>query len=151
MTPLRFDHIGIVVPDLAPGRDFFNTAFPITRWTASVDDPGLGVSVQFALDASGLVYELIAPLGPASPVAGALSSGRNLLNHIAYRTTDLVHAAAHLASTGCRETAPARPALAYGNAPVQFFLSPLRFIIELIEAPAHEHRWQPFDTLTSAA
>lgn len=141
MSELRFDHIGVVVRDLAIGREFFEAALPISDWTEAIDDPGIGVSVQFALERSRLCYELIAPLGESSPVAGALASGRNVLNHVAYRTADLAQAGRRLESLGCHTTGLAQPAVAYGGYLVQFFVSPLRFIIELIEAPVHEHAW----------
>lgn len=137
MTDLSFDHIGVVVPALAEGRAFFAAALPIAAWTAAVDDPGLGVSVQFGRDASGVVYELIAPLGESSPVTAALRSGRHLLNHVAYRTASIAREGARLRELGCVETAAPHPALAYAGATVQFWVSPLRILLELIEAPPH--------------
>ncbi len=141
MSELRFDHIGVVVKYLAIGREFFQAALPISDWTEAIDDPGIGVSVQFALERSCLCYELIAPLGERSPIAGPLASGRNVLNHVAYRTADLAQAGRHLESLGCHATGIAHPAVAYEGHLVQFFVSPLRFIIELIESPVHEHAW----------
>ena len=42
-------------------------------------------------------------------------------------------------SVGCVATGDPRPAVAYGGHMVQFWVSPLRFIVELVEAPEHEH------------
>ncbi len=38
---------------------------------------------------------------------------------------------------------PAKPAKAFGGAKVQFLLSELGFLIELIEAPNHRHTFRP--------
>jgi len=138
-SSLRFDHIGVVVREIETGRTFFADALGIDRWTEVIADPGLGVSVQFGLGASGPCYELIAPLGEDSPVAAALRSGQRILNHIAYLTADLDSEGQRLAGQGCCAAGPAHPAVAYGGRRVQFWVSPLRFMVELIEAPAHEH------------
>ncbi len=138
---LAFDHLGLIVPDLEQGRAFLQTALGISRWSAVVDDDCLGVTVQFgaAPTGAGPVYELVAPCGSGSPIAGQLGRGKGVLNHLAYRTHDLEKAAAHLRATGCFPTAEPQPARAYGGALVQFWVSPLRFLIELIAKPDHQH------------
>ncbi len=141
---LRFDHLGVVVPDIAAGRAFLERALGVTHWTALIEDPALGVTVQFGTSATagnshGPAYELIAPLGDASPIATALRAGKNILNHLAYLTADIALSEAQLRAEGCHATGPAQAAIAYGGRPVQFFVSPLRFIIELIESPDHQH------------
>ena len=146
-TPeLRFDHLGVVVPDIAAGRAFLEGALGVSHWTAVTEDPGLGVYVQFGTSVSGgnpygPAYELIAPLGEASPIASALRGSKNILNHLAYLTADIAASETELRAQGCYATGPARPAIAYGGRPVQFFVSPLRFIIELIESPGHQHNF----------
>ena len=141
MPLLVFDHLGLIVPDLKQGREFLETALGIVRWTEAIDDAGLGVAVQFgsAAEGAGPVYELVAPLGAGSPIAGQLGRGKGVLNHLAYRTDDLLAAATHLRSAGCFATAEPQPARAYGGAHVQFWVSPLRFLIELIAKPEHDH------------
>lgn len=138
---LIFDHVGIVVTDLDAGVKALNGLLGQLLWTVHVDDPGLQVSVCFARDAAGLVYELIAPLGDASPIAGTLRSRRNLLNHIAYRTSDLEGSVAQLRTQRAMPVGPAAPAVAFGGASVQFFMTPLGFIIELIEAGTASHEF----------
>ena len=144
MSPplLHFDHIGLVVADLSEGRRHLTGTLQISRWTESVDDHGIGVSVQFGLGDSGPCVELIAPLGEESPVANALRKGHRILSHLAYITAEIQAAGEALEREGCVSTGPAHPAVAYGGALVQFWISPLRFIIELIEAPGHQHAYQ---------
>ena len=54
---------------------------------------------------------------------------------------DLTAQAEHLVAAGFAEVAQARLAIAYGNRPIQFFGSQSRLLIELIEAPDHQHRF----------
>lgn len=136
---LIFDHLGLVVASLAEGRAHLAATLGISHWTPPVDDHGIGVSVQFGLGGPGPAIELIAPLGQCSPVAQALRTGHRILNHIAYLTPDIEASAAHLVLQGCVPTGPAQPAAAYGGRCVQFFVSPLRFMLELVEAPGHQH------------
>ncbi len=137
---LALDHIGLIVPVLGTGRDFLATALGITRWTPITDDPTLQVSVQFGSDPGHqLTYELIAPFGEQSPIANALRTGKHILNHLAYLTPNLEMSGEHLRNTGCYPTGDPLPALAYQGRLVQFWISPLRFVIELIEKPGHIH------------
>lgn len=136
---LRFDHVGVVVREMETGRKFFADTLGIDRWTEVFVDPGLGVSVQFGLGADGPCYELISPLGENSPVSAALRAGQRILNHVAYLTADLEAEGQRLGSQGCLAAGPPHPAVAYGGRRVQFWMSPLRFLVELIEAPEHEH------------
>jgi catechol 2,3-dioxygenase-like lactoylglutathione lyase family enzyme len=136
---MTFDHIGLVVEDLAQGRHFLETTLAIAAWTPITHDEHLGVSVQFGRSGTTPTIELIAPLGPSSPVVAALRGSKSILNHLAYRVENLTQAAEDLRKNGCIATGEPKPALAYRGAPVQFFVSPLRFLIELIEAPEHVH------------
>lgn len=131
---LTLDHIGLAVPSLAQGRDCMARMLPLRRWSEPTSDATLGVEIQFAWDASGIAFELLAPLGEASPVAAALAAGRNTLQHLAYRTPDFAEACAAFRREGALPLGPARPAHAFGDANVIFFLTPLRFVCELIDA-----------------
>lgn len=140
-TGLIFDHIGIVVGDLDAGGDTLTKLIGPLAWTSRFDDSGLGVSVRFARDSTGIVYELIAPLGSASPVARTLKSRANLLNQIAYRTRSLETSLQRLRVTGVAPLSAPAPALAFGGARVQFLMSPLGFLLELIEIDHFTHQF----------
>ena len=146
---MKFDHVGLVVGDMAEGREFLESMFGLDRWTEVFEDPGIGVYVQFGRAGTaegageGPCYELISPLGEASPVATALKRGINILNHVAYLTPDLDRDAQRLLEKGSMMAGPAKPAVAYMGARVQFWITPQRFMVELIEAPCHEHAYQP--------
>ena len=140
---LSFDHLGLVCSDLSLGRSFLSRTISVGDWTASVTDPIQKVHVQFGRDRGGMVYELIAPSETGSPIAKSLKSRQNILNHVAYRTGDLAAAAAHLEAAGCRAVSMPDPAVAFGGALIQFFYSPLDFIIELIEQDQSRHIFEP--------
>jgi methylmalonyl-CoA/ethylmalonyl-CoA epimerase len=145
---LIFDHIGLVVGDLASGRAFLAPALGVRRWTAVFDDTVNGVRLQFGADATGVCYELLEPLGEASPVRRALTTGRAILNHVAYRIGDLDTAAEALMLQDCVATGEPKPAIAYGGRRIQFFMTPLNMIVELIEAPDHQHAYDWMDDQT---
>jgi methylmalonyl-CoA/ethylmalonyl-CoA epimerase len=149
MTSMKFDHIGVVVSNIANGRRALRNTVAVKEWTREVRDFENGVAIQFGRCQSGVIYELLEPLGEDSPVHVALRERRALLNHLAYLVPDLAIAAATLRSQGCVATGAPRPAIAYGGKSIQFFLTPLYFLMELIEAPDHEHAfdWREFDGL----
>ncbi len=130
---MRFDHIGLFVSDLSHGRERLAALLPIVRFSEEFNDPLLHVRVQFCIDVSNISYELVAPLGEDNPVSAVLASGRNILNHIAYRVDSLEAAMASLRKQGSLPIGPPAPAVAFGGARVAFFLTPFRFLIELIE------------------
>lgn len=135
----RFDHLGLVVKSLDKGRKHLTNILQISDWTEDVTDSVNGVEIQFGRDPTGLVYELLSPIDEQSPVFAALKGGKAILNHVAYVTDDLGAGASHLVRNGCASTRSPKPAIAYGGARIQFFVTPLRTIIELIEAPDHAH------------
>lgn len=139
---MLFDHIGVIVADIEAGREFLTKAFQIDEWTEVFTDPGIRVYVQFGRAANGPCYELIAPLNETSPVSGALRGSKNILAHTAYLVEDIEQAAANLRELGSVPAGAAQPAVAYGDNKVQFFITPLRFMVELIEAPKHEHAYK---------
>ncbi len=142
---MRFDHVGIFVRDLKQGRELLGSLVSIEYWTATFADEGIGVFVQFGIGKNGPCYELVAPLGDNSPVDGALRTGKNILNHVAYLTGDLDAEGERLRAEGCVAAGVPQPAVAYGGRRVQFWLTPLRFVVELIEAPDHQHAFLSAD------
>jgi len=136
---MHFDHLGVVVKSVEAGRAALANMLGIRKWTTEFDDPINGVRLQFGLDPTGLCYELLEPRDEKSPVYPALAGGKAILNHVAYRVADLGAHSEHLRQCGCAPTSIPKPAIAYGGLNIQFFLTPLRFIVELIEAPDHQH------------
>ena len=140
---MRFDHIGVTAAGLAEGRDLLGAAIGVQTWTEAFRDEINDVWVQFGHCGSGVCYELIAPLSERSPIRRVLSKKVNVLNHVAYLVDDIATHAVRLTGLGFAPVAAARPAIAYGGRPIQFFVSRSRLMIELIEAPDHQHRYVP--------
>ena len=136
---MKFDHIGIVVDDLAEGRRILTSTLGIECWTEVFEEPGIGVLAQFGAGPNGPCYELLSPLGDNSPVSGALKRRMNVLNRVAYLVKDIHSSASALLELGYLPVVEAKPAVAFGGNLVQFFQSPLCFLIELIEAQEHKH------------
>jgi methylmalonyl-CoA/ethylmalonyl-CoA epimerase len=139
---MRFDHIGIIVADLPVGLQMLRDQFGVTKWTQPFSDPVNDVHVQFGCDAAGTCYELVAPFSPNSPVWRAHRTGNNITNHLAYVVADLSAAREKLLAADFSPVNDPGPAVAYGGAQIQFFMSPIFSLVELIEAPEHEHRYQ---------
>ena len=130
---MRFEHIGIFVQSLEKGHFHLSECFQIVDFTDPVDDYALKVRVQFCTDSSGIRYELVSPLGEENPVSGILKSGKNVLNHVAYRVENIELEIQRLRENGCLPFGEPTPALAFSGRRVVFLLTPLRFIIELVE------------------
>jgi len=128
-----FDHIGLFVADLDQGRRKLKALLPIAAFSEPVEDAGLKVRIQFATDASGVRYELVAPFGEGDPVSGVLASGQAILNHVAYRVEDLDADMARLRAEGALPLGPPAPAIAFGGRRGVFLLTRVRFILELVE------------------
>lgn len=140
---LDFDHIGILAKDVDKATADFAATIGAAEATERFDDPVLTVSVRFVRDRNGVVYEMIAPLGENSVVSVALRKNANIINQLAYRTESIESAAAELKAQGFMPLGAPQPAKAFGGRHVQFHLSPMGFIVELIEAPDHRHRFVP--------
>jgi methylmalonyl-CoA/ethylmalonyl-CoA epimerase len=138
---LAFDHIGLVVASIEAEAPGLSDLLHLIRWTERFDDVGLGVSVCFGIDATGLVVELIAPLGPDSPVARPARQRRDCLNQMAYRTDDLAGARARFEAGGAVMLSEPKPAMAFGGALVVFFLLPQGFIVEVVDARDFVHQF----------
>ena len=130
---MKFDHIGIFVKTLSSGREEIKKLFDIQSISKEFNDKLMSVSVQFLYDKSGICYEIVAPYGENSPVDNVLSSKKNILNHVAYKVQDFDEAIEKYIELRCIPLGKASNALAFDNARVIFFLTPLGIILELIE------------------
>lgn len=140
---MKFDHIAVTTTNLAAGRSLLTGSIGVCAWTQEFEDPINDVYVQFGRCPSGICYELIAPLSANSPVHGVLAKKINVLNHLAYLVDDLGAQSARLQASRWIPIAAPKPAIAYGGRHIQFLVSPSRLMIELIEAPGHQHVYFP--------
>ena len=141
---MRFDHLGIVVPNLQIGRDHFFKIYGINSWTDEFFDELNGVYVQFGQSKDKVCYELVAPIDNKSPVYNVLSKKKNILNHIAYIVDAIAVCSEELLSNKFVPLGKPNKAVAYSLQRVQFFYSKeFGYILELIEAPNFYHDYNP--------
>ena len=142
---MRFDHTGIIVPDLATGRDHFSKIYNIHEWTREFFDEVNGVYVQFCRENHGMCYELVAPIDNKSPVYSALNNKINTINHIAYIVHDINTSSSYLENNGFISLGEPKRAIAYNMKKIQFFYSKnFNYLLETIDSPSHSHTYNEF-------
>jgi len=127
----RLNHIAIAVPDLDTAAAIYRDTLD-ARVSMPLDQPKHGVTVIF-VDLGNSRIELIAPLGPKSPIAKFLARHpEGGIHHICYEVDDITAARDRLVRSGARVLGNGEPEPgAHGN-PV-LFLHPKDFCGTLIE------------------
>jgi methylmalonyl-CoA/ethylmalonyl-CoA epimerase len=128
-----FHHVGLFVNDLVFGLEQLKKTLEITSVSEVIADENLLVHVQFAIDNSGVRYELVAPFGSGNPVEQVLKSKKNILNHVAYLSDCFESDILELRQSGAIPLGAPKHAKAFEGRRVVFFLTTLGFIFELIE------------------
>jgi methylmalonyl-CoA epimerase len=83
----RIDHIGVAVAELEPSLEFYRQAFDMELAHREVVD-AQGVEAAL-LDVGENHVELLAPLGPDTPVGRFLQNRGPGLHHVAYQVPDI--------------------------------------------------------------
>lgn len=136
---MHFDHLGIICAKLEQGKAHLDALHQDLEWSKEFHDETQKVYVCFAKSKDGLVYELVSPAANDSPISKTLANKSNILNHIAYRVPNLDKAASKLRELRYMPLGPAAEAIAFSGARIQFFLTDLRYVIELIELESPVH------------
>ena len=129
---MKFHHVGIFVANIKSGENFFKSLIKINKTSKIINDKNLGIKVKFLYDNKNICYELVAPLGIKNPVDKVLKKRSNIINHIAYKVKDFNRALIYMRKKNCAPITQPMLAKAFKKK-VIFFLTPLNFIIELIE------------------
>lgn len=131
----RIDHIGIAVADLDEALALWGGVFgmEVSRREV-VEEQGVEAVL---LDVGENHIELLAPLGPDTPVGKFIAKRGPGLHHFAYQVSDIDAALAQLAGAGL-ELIDKTPRIGIGGARVAFVepKSTGRALVELVE-PAH--------------
>ena len=127
----RLNHVAIAVPDLgAAAAQYRDTLGALVR--PAQDEPDHGVTVVF-IDLPNTKIELLAPLGPSSPIAGFLEKNPSGgIHHICYEVDDILAARDRLLASGARVLGSGQPKIGAHGKPV-LFLHPKDFTGCLIE------------------
>ncbi len=131
----RIDHIGIAVAELEPALELWGGGFQLeVSHREVVEEQGVEAVL---LDLGENHVELLAPLGPDTPVGKFLAKRGPGLHHVAYQVSDIDAALRELAQTGL-ELIDKTPRVGIGGARVAFLepKSTGRALVELVE-PAH--------------
>ena len=127
----RLNHVAIAVPDLEAAGVVYRDTLG-AKVSEPEDLPDHGVTVVF-VTLPNTSIELVAPLGPDSPLAGFLErhpSGG--MHHVCYEVDDIIAARDRLKERGARFLGGGQPETGAHGKPV-LFLHPKDFCGTLIE------------------
>src|ERR1035438_7511186 len=89
MERFQFHHVGVAVRDLGKAIPIYKTLFGYELTSGPFDDPIQKVSVCFLSRGQGdTALELVAPLGPDSPIDRTLQKGGGAY-HVCYQVPDI--------------------------------------------------------------
>jgi methylmalonyl-CoA/ethylmalonyl-CoA epimerase len=113
MERFTFHHVGIAVRDLQQAIPVYKNLFGYNLTSGPFDDPIQNVSVCFLSRGEGdPAIELVAPLGPNSPVDRILKKGGGTY-HVCYSVPDIRAAIDHLTGQGSHLLSGPSPAVAF--------------------------------------
>ena len=131
---LRFSHLGVAVPDIGQALSVYQEIFGYIVLSGPFDDPVQRVSVLFIGTGipGDLIIELVAPLGPDSPVNGPLAKGAGAY-HVCYEVDDIDQTLADVRARGCVVLSRPVPAVAFEGRRIAWFYTPARQLVEVVE------------------
>ncbi len=134
MEEFAFHHFGVAVRNLHQAIPIFSSLFGYQLTSGPFDDPVQNVSVCF-LSRVGAdpVLELVAPLGPNSPVDRTLKKGSGIY-HLCYQVPDIRAAIEHLTGLGSFLLSGPVPAVAFGMREIAWLMTEVDLLVELVQA-----------------
>ena len=133
---VRFHHLGVAVPDLPKAVEWYRHCLGHQVLSGPFDNPIQRVSVCFVGDGErdSLPLELVAPLGPNSPVDNVLAKNLGAY-HACYEVDDIEKALAWFCQQGCLVVSKPVSAVAFDNRRIAWVFTPTRQLLELVESP----------------
>jgi methylmalonyl-CoA/ethylmalonyl-CoA epimerase len=133
MDRFTFHHIGIAVRDLQAAIPNYKNLFGYNLVSGPFDDPIQKVSVCFLSRGQGdPALELVAPLGPNSPIDRTLKKGGGTY-HICYSVPDIAAAISHLTAQGAFLVSDPVPAVAFEMRPIAWLMTDVNLLVELVQ------------------
>ena len=127
----RLNHVAIAVKDLKAAADVYRVTLG-AEVSEPIAQPEHGVTVVFVTLPNTKV-ELLAPLGPTSPIARFLERNADGgIHHLCYEVDDIIAARDRLRSQGARVLGDGQPKTGAHGKPV-LFLHPKDFCGTLVE------------------
>jgi methylmalonyl-CoA/ethylmalonyl-CoA epimerase len=134
----RIDHIGIAVEDIEVGIELYEKSFEMKLGLReTVEEQGVEAALLNVGDGH---VELMAPLGPDTPVGKFLAKRGAGMHHIAYAVDDIDATLEQLAAAGL-ELIDAKARVGIGGSRVAFLQprSTGRVLTEIVEHRGGEH------------
>jgi methylmalonyl-CoA/ethylmalonyl-CoA epimerase len=133
MGEFSFHHVGAAVRDLPDAIAVCKALFHYQLTAGPFDDPLQRVSVCFLSRGEGeVVMELVAPLGPDSPIDRILKKGGGAY-HVCYSVTDINDAICYLTEKGSILFSGPLPAVAFQMRPIAWLMTEIGLLIELVQ------------------
>jgi methylmalonyl-CoA/ethylmalonyl-CoA epimerase len=134
MDRFTFHHVGVAVRDMQVAIPIYKNLFDYDLISGPFDDPIQNVSVCFLSRGEGdTVIELVAPLGPNSPIDRTLKKGGGTY-HVCYQVPDIQAAIVHLKEQGSFLLSGPVPAVAFGMREIAWLLTEVDLLVELVQA-----------------
>ena len=134
MEQFIFHHIGIAVRDLETALPAYKNLFGYSLVSGPFDDPVQNVSVCFlSRDAEDTTIELVAPLGPNSPIDRILKKGIGTY-HICYQVSDIRTAIEHLIVQGSFLLSGPVSAIGFNMREIAWLMTEANLLVELVQA-----------------
>jgi methylmalonyl-CoA/ethylmalonyl-CoA epimerase len=134
MDKFTFHHVGVAVRDLLKAIPVYKNHFGYELLSGPFDDPIQNVSVCFLSRGEGdTVIELVAPLGPNSPIDRTLKKGGGTY-HVCYQVPDINAAISHLSGQGAFLLSGPVPAVAFAGREIAWLLTEVDLLVELVQA-----------------
>jgi methylmalonyl-CoA/ethylmalonyl-CoA epimerase len=134
MQMFAFHHVGVAVRALSTAIPIYEKLFGYTVVAGPFDDPIQRVSVCFLSRGEGdTVIELVAPLGPNSPVLRTLKKGGGTY-HVCYQVPEISAAISHLTEVGAFLVSGPYPAVAFGMRQIAWLMTEADLLVELVQA-----------------
>ncbi|HKE28841.1 MAG TPA: VOC family protein [Bryobacteraceae bacterium] len=133
--PLKFHHIGYVVPSIAATLEGFIRSLG-AQWDGCVfEDPHQKVKVTFLATRPGdPQIELVEPAGGDSPVLRFLREKGGGLHHACYEVEDLERSMGEFKSRGALIARRPKPAVAFEGRRIAWVLTAEKLLVELLES-----------------
>jgi len=134
MQPFAFHHVGVAERTLEEAIPVYRKLFGYEVTSGPFDDPLQNVSVCFLSRGKGdPAIELVAPLGPNSPIDRTLKKGGGTY-HICYEVPDILAAIEHLTALGSFLVSGPVPAAAFGMRQIAWLMTETNLLVELLQA-----------------
>ena len=99
---LGIDHVGIAVPDLDTGRNLFEGVLGLRQHHAEINETQGVSESMIAFPDQGAEIQLLAPLGPDTPIGKFLATRGPGIQQLALRVSDVELVAAQIRAQGIR-------------------------------------------------